>query len=605
MKKYIVGIDFGNGETSAWCTPINDNTPNTQSSGSVRLMNANAPGERKIRTAIKLTKDGRFSTTEPGAVLIGLKSKISALDKQKKSAYKAFIKDIYKRIIVNNPHLVDNGNGDSNFYICIASPTKWNEEDQQEYIRFFNNALTEFHQEVLWVINESDAAYFAHRDDNKNVLVVDFGSSTIDYTLISHGMKVSDDKWSNDYLGAREIERAMLESYRTFPNSNFQQAKLATEQVLRQTGNSFYDVRATLEYELRKEKERAYTNYYPNNPRRPYDYKFSYDFYYDTGEIIFDDEQYNFKHKGFFRGENGVCEAYIKAVRDDFAELKDKIKRSGISNIDKIILSGGACIMSWVKEEIINVFGKDVEIIKDDDPEYVVSKGIALYAKAQIKALEDLRRSIQNIPYHSIYEREYIKVRKSATVNIAKQKAEQIVKTISLPTGKKILNAYMDIIQNIDYNNEDFCTSVKKVLNTVVNNEVCNRVKQVIYDAFNYSIDTEDVKVKFVPIVGRFTNDCFESDGFFYKVVKGGIKPWYKPFFDMDESLDATDVSNIVSSVNSKLETDVLDDSFEITVHQLEERVNDIKQQVLQQVDEIFYANQLFKTTFKKSNYTY
>ena len=69
----------------------------------------------------------------------------------------------------------------------------------------------------------------------------------------------------------------------------------------------------------------------------------------------------------------------------------------------------------------------------------------------------------------------------------------------------------------------------------------------------------------------------------------------------MDKSLDATDVSNIVSSVNSKLETDVLDDSFEITVLQLEERVDDIKQQVLQQVDEIFYAKQLFKTTFKKA----
>ena len=83
MKKYIVGIDFGNGETSAWCTPIDDNASDIQPSGSVRLMNANAPGERKIRTAIKLTKDGRFSTTEPGAVLIGLKSKISALDEQK------------------------------------------------------------------------------------------------------------------------------------------------------------------------------------------------------------------------------------------------------------------------------------------------------------------------------------------------------------------------------------------------------------------------------------------------------------------------------------------------------------------------------------------
>ena len=139
VKEYIVGIHIGNEYTSAWCTPIDDNASNTQSSGSVRLMNANAPGERRIRTAIKLTKDGRFSTTEPGAVLIGLKSKISALDEQKKSAYKAFIKDIYKKIIVNNPHLVDNGNGDSNFHICIASPTKWNEDEQQEYIRFFNN----------------------------------------------------------------------------------------------------------------------------------------------------------------------------------------------------------------------------------------------------------------------------------------------------------------------------------------------------------------------------------------------------------------------------------------------------------------------------------
>ena len=605
MKKYIVGIDFGNGETSAWYTPIDDSSPNTQSSGSVKLMNANAPGERKIRTAIKLTKDGRFSTTEPGAVMIGLKAKISTLDQQKRSAYKAFIKDIYKRILANNSHLVDNGNGDSNFYICIASPTKWNEVDLQEYINFFNNALSEFRQEVLWVINESDAAYFAHRDDNKNVLVVDFGSSTIDYTLISHGLKVSDDKWSNDYLGAREIERAMLESYRTSPNSNFQNAKLATEQILRQTGNNFYDVRATLEYELRREKERAYTNYNPNNLRRPYDYKFSYDFYEETGEMIFDDDQYNFKHKGFFRGENGVCEAYIKAVRDDFAELKQKIQRSGIANIDNIILSGGACIMGWVQEEITKVFGTSVKIILDTDPEYVVSKGIALYAKAQIKALEDLRRSIQNIPYHSIYEREYIKVRKSATVDITSHKAEQIVKKLSMPTGLKILKAYMEIIQNIDSSNEDFCKSVKTVLNTVVNNEVGNRVKKVIYDAFNYSIKTEDVKVEFVPMVGRFTDDCFESGGFFYKVVKGSVKPWYKPFFDLDESLDATDVSNIVSAVNSKLKAEVLDDSFEITVHQLDERVDDIKRQVLQQVDEIFYANQLFKTTFKKGNYSF
>ena len=589
-KKYIVGIDFGNGETSAWCTPINDNTPNTQSSGSVRLMNANAPGERKIRTAIKLTKDGRFSTTEPGAVLIGLKSKISALDEQKKSAYKAFIKDIYKRIIVNNPHLVDNGNGDSNFYICIASPTKWNEEDQQEYIRFFNNALSEFRQEVLWVINESDAAYFAHRDDNKNVLVVDFGSSTIDYTLISHGMKVSDDKWSNDYLGAREIERAMLESYRMSPNSNFQQAKLATEQVLRQTGNSFYDVRATLEYELRKEKERAYTNYNPNNPRRPYDYKFSYDFYEETGEIIFDDEQYNFKHKGFFRGENGVCEAYIKAVRDDFAELKEKIKRSGISNIDNIILSGGACIMGWVQEEITKVFGTNVRIILDTDPEYVVSKGIASYAKAQMQALVKLQNTLRSIDFRETYKQADLK----ATLLAIEGCSDLTCNEIFL----KIANFFYGLNSlNVDYKN-----LLTKCINDELTIKISSYIKSAIKDVFGIEVDTSDVKSNIDVQVMNFREEFFtEGNGgrIIYELLADATGPHIFTDFDPEKRRSIDVRRDIVRQCKSKFFTS---DPFGIGYE--EDDLNTIAEEVktisIKEAEKVFYKKQLFSTTFKR-----
>ena len=600
-KKYIVGIDFGNGETSAWCTPINDNTPNTQSSGSVRLMNANAPGERKIRTAIRLTKDGRFSTTETGAVLIDLKSKISALDEQKKSAYKAFIKDIYKRIIVNNPHLVDNGNGDSNFYICIASPTKWNEEDQQEYIRFFNNALTEFHQEVLWVINESDAAYFAHRDDNKNVLVVDFGSSTIDYTLISHGMKVSDDKWSNDYLGAREIERAMLESYRTFPNSNFQQAKLATEQVLRQTGNSFYDVRTTLEYELRKEKERAYTNYNPNNPRRPYDYKFSYDFYEETGEMIFDDDQYYFKHKGFFRGENGVCEAYIKAVRDDFAELKQKIQRSGIANIDNIILSGGACIMGWVQEEIIKVFGTNVRIILDTDPEYVVSKGIALYAKAQMQALVKLQNTLRSIDFRETYKQADLKATLLATEELFPPILNEIEGSSDL-TCNEIFLKIANFFYGLNSLNEDYKILLTKCINDELTIKISSYIKSAIKDVFSIEVDTSDVKSHIDVQVMNFKEEFFtEGNGgrIIYELLADATGPHIFTDFDPEKRRSIDVRRDIVRKCKSKFFTS---DPFGVGYE--EDDLNTIAEEVkaisINEAEKVFYKKQLFSTTFKR-----
>ena len=600
-KKYIVRIDFGNGETSAWCTPINDNTPNTQSSGSVRLMNANAPGERKIRTAIRLTKDGRFSTTETGAVLIDLKSKISALDEQKKSAYKAFIKDIYKRIIVNNPHLVDNGNGDSNFYICIASPTKWNEEDQQEYIRFFNNALTEFHQEVLWVINESDAAYFAHRDDNKNVLVVDFGSSTIDYTLISHGMKVSDDKWSNDYLGAREIERAMLESYRTFPNSNFQQAKLATEQVLRQTGNSFYDVRATLEYELRKEKERAYTNYNPNNPRRPYDYKFSYDFYEETGEMIFDDDQYYFKHKGFFRGENGVCEAYIKAVRDDFAELKQKIQRSGIANIDNIILSGGACIMGWVQEEIIKVFGTNVRIILDTDPEYVVSKGIALYAKAQMQALVKLQNTLRSIDFRETYKQADLKATLLATEELFPPILNEIEGSSDL-TCNEIFLKIANFFYGLNSLNEDYKILLTKCINDELTIKISSYIKSAIKDVFSIEVDTSDVKSHIDVQVMNFKEEFFtEGNGgrIIYELLADATGPHIFTDFDPEKRRSIDVRRDIVRKCKSKFFTS---DPFGVGYE--EDDLNTIAEEVkaisINEAEKVFYKKQLFSTTFKR-----
>ena len=596
-KEYIVGIDFGNGETSAYFTPIDNNAPDIIDENSVRLRNANDPGERKIRTAINLTKEGEFSTTKPGAVQIGLKAKIATLDEHKKQAYKAFIKDIYNRIRMYNPHLIENG--ESNFYICIASPTKWNEKDKQDYIEFFNDALADFNQEILWVINESDAAYFTHRNDNQNVLVIDFGSSTIDYTLVSHGLKIGDDDWSNDYLGARAIERAMLASYINDPNSNFNQKLNANIQALNEIGNGFYDVLTQLEYNFRKVKEEGFSNYNPQNANRPFDYNIEYDFYFDTGAAIFNNDEYKFEHRGFFRNHNnkmGVCEEYIEKVREDFTNLNNMITGNGIT-IDKIIMSGGACIMKWVEEEIRNVFGENVNIVLDPDPEYVVSKGIARYAKAQKNALDELLKRIEAIPYQDIYMKEYTAVRKTSTIEIVKKEADIQIKNLNNPDGNEILEKYMEIIQNIDGGNVTFYNLVKTAIESAINKEVQERVKSVILDIFNYAIDNTDIKIGIEPSVGRFTDDCFKPGGVFNKIVYDGID-LTKFFFTWNKKRNKTEVEEIINSVNSKLESEI-NNNLTLIAENLEERANEIKEQVLPLVEGIFYSKQLFNTTFK------
>lgn len=383
VKEYIVGIHIGNEYTSAWCTPVDDNASNTQSSGSVRLMNN--PLERIIRTAIKINNNGCYSIFGHGYVITDFNVKITFLNQQKRDAFKAFIKEIYQRIIKNNPHLFDNGNGDNNFYICIACPSRWEDEDKLEYVNFFNNALSEYQQEVRYCINESNAieCYACHELHNcKYALIINYGHEVIDYTLIHYGLMKSVINVSNCFLGTRNIERAMLESYMSDPKSNYQQARLATEQVLNQTGNSSIDIRATLEYELREVKERAFINYNPNDPRRPYDYKFSYDFYEETGDEIFDDDQYNFKHKGFFRGDKGVCEKYIMAVTNDFIQFREKTKLYGVSIIDSIFVTGEGRKLPWIHDEIIKSFGKSTNVFLDCDPEYSIAKGIALYSKS-------------------------------------------------------------------------------------------------------------------------------------------------------------------------------------------------------------------------------
>lgn len=612
MKAYLVGIDFGNGETAAYCTPNlrywQGRVEKPKEEGPLKIRRDDDPGVMKQRTVIRVDKNGRYSLYGSGMVMLGLKGKIEGMDNSTKRAYKAFIQAIYKRIVENNSHLQDDFNGNSNFELCIASPTKWTNEEKEEYIAFFNEALAPYHRQVLWVINESDAAYFTHRDDINNVLVIDYGSSTIDYTLMSHGEKVSKDSWSNE-LGAKNIERAMKDAY-AFANpepgqqfSAYRRMRNQLEPLLQNGQYAYIDIEQTLELIFREEKEQAYTaqrkNYYVNS-----------DFGLFTGDPRLGN--IDIKHSGYFRNcedqneqHNGVCENYIELVKNDFIRQKRNVYETlpAGEQLNKIILSGGACNMRWVGEIVRDIFSDvNTNIEEDYHKEYVVAKGIARYAQAQMKALGDLRERIKNIPYEEIYRSEYTKVRKVETVNIVNRRSADIAKIQHL-NGKKIRNEYMRLIQAIDATDRDFCSSVENALNKTINEQIREHLKSAIQNVFGILINVSNVAIIINPTVGRFIDEDFEPNGVFYEIVSDGIKStkFFSFLFDWDQERDQNEVREIITSVNQNIANEVLANSLKINIIDLQQRADDIQQQVLEKIDDIFYQNQLFKTTYLRT----
>lgn len=591
---YIVGIDFGNGETAAWCVSLNG-----QLNQSVNLLPATGNGGRKLRTAMRRCNDGNYRYVGKGKVLCGFKKRISQLNDEERSAYGAFIKEVYNRILANNSYLSADRNGNSNFYLCIAAPTRWTMQEKHQYLDFFNEVLSEYHQRVYSVINESDAAYFTHENGamGRNVLVIDFGSSTIDYTVMSNGKKISDDRWSNDYLGARNVEKAMLQAYRTDKTTNYQVALAKNIERLQQTNNGHIDILPLLELYMREIKEARYS-ILSNN------YSVSYDLFNETGNSGFE----LFNHQGFFRSEGtakGVCEDYINVVRMDFERLKNDINNKGI-HLDSIILSGGACIMSWVEELVREVFGDTITIVKDAAPEYVVAKGVALYAKRQIEALEDFLGQVKNIDFKNLY----IQADSNSIKEAEKQMfpgCVQVIKKISPITANQIRQEYCNFIMSFDANNQTYNEIIQNEFNALVGKEVATMLADVVKRQFNFTISESDVKIRInVPIV-PYDQVAFEPGGSIYDSITDFITSssnalFWGYFFDWNRVRVDPEKSNIIDGVADSWIAQMSVNYNPVVSGAFASMIDTIKTEVIDNATRIFNDKQLFETTFRETH---
>lgn len=292
---------------------------------------------------------------------------------------------------------------------------------------------------------------------------------------------------------------------------------------------------------------------------------------------------------------------YQEKVIDDFKQLKSEIqKRIGNQRIDYVILSGGACQMPWVSDVVNEIF-EPLNIEIDNQASFVVAKGIALYARTQMKALDDFLSKIKGIDYKNIY----IQADTNATAKAITTMMPSLVKKLkskSSITGADIRQEFCDFVENLNGNNVEYSTLVQQELDKLISSSVGNALKEVISSVFKTTVDTSDAKLHIPANIIPWNHVLFIPGGTFYNAFTNWIDSssdrfiftWDKPRYDPE-------LSKIVDGTAQTLENIVTSEQIaDYPEDAVNAYANDIKNQVLNIAADIFYKKQLFTTTFKK-----
>lgn len=592
-KEYIVAVDFGHGETSAWIVPMDNqiNNPGVP----LKLKLSNGEERRTIYSVVFQDENGNFSLDNTdGNVIWAFKKKVCDLrnDTQKFKAYTKFIKAIYKRLLSMNDCLHSDGEGNTNFYLCIACPTKWSNDDRIEYVNFFNEALNEFGVEVMWVINESDAAYFSHGSTSefadKCVLIIDYGSSTIDYTLMYKGKKISDDQWSNDYLGASNIEKSILMDYSS--QEDYQEVYQKTEDKLRRDALGWVDIQPEVLFEIRKAKENCVIEgYYP-------DFMLRHNVILKHDILVRSDPNWRRDRMSYlfeYECDMDKClRDYKDGVRSSFTNLAKNISQKlKDQKVDTVIMSGGASLMPWVKEMVKSTF-PTAEIKLDNNASFVVSKGAALYARDQIKAFELFMEKIEAYEYKDVY----IDADRTAT-NVAVDElfppfADKLCENSH--TAAELRDECLHFLFCLNSQNQKYCNIMTDTIRMTISQKVANDIKEVVQSVFSIDISVDDIHIDINPNILNFPEIGFEKGGEYYNKLSNEIASW---FYRWDKMRTVSERRKIIGTIHNWLKG--VSKEFKYDENSLASSVDNIKQQVITLAKEVFYKYQLFQTTFK------
>lgn len=379
--EFIIGIDFGHGETSAAFYNVKN-----QEKFDINIL----PGLKVIKSAVAILEQQGTETICVGEAAIqnapiakdfqiAFKKRPSEMNAIERKRMVSFMKGVYAEILNRYP---DYKTREHVVFIARPSQDKLWKSEETEYLKIAEDAGLP----VAGIQKESRAAYFRARTqpDSKidkevddGVLIVDFGSSTIDFTYLnSHLSQPIDDGCP---LGASEVERLLLEYAMSNPCDPFM-----PEFAKRYGNNKDSNPYNQILYAFRKAKEEFYANK-----------KLKFAVQFDYGDLTCSENSPIEGFGGIVIPKDKINEilgmyipnGYIKQVEEAVISFKkNKLKENKVACV---YLTGGASRMDFVREIFMSVFHLDeCHCPSDSDPSVIVSQGVAHLSYADIKGKE-------------------------------------------------------------------------------------------------------------------------------------------------------------------------------------------------------------------------
>lgn len=484
---YVLGIDFGHGETSADICSIQWDTNFSQLTipESVEIFN----GVPAIKSVLLIEKKGnsesvyigqqavtrfanpKFHTADVKFSYYSYFKKVpSKMSDEDRRVMQTFMKEVYLQIRRQRPELKDDNH--LVYIACPSNPIKWTDEEVKRYADIALEAglpLAKVDDKNIGIIRESRAAFLKARSNpqykssiKEGILLIDFGSSTVDLTYYSSKFteRPVDD---GDDCGASHVEIGITNDLKKI----FSPVKEAMEDGAPAQTAILLTVRDAKEYFYTYDSEDMEVSL---NLTKFTNGKIgkTVEHYYSSDEI------------------QKILSQFVVKVRKAFEKYRDTYLEN--KPIKLIFLTGGASRMDFIQKIAREVFDYEEDFYKETNPSLTISNGIALAGRADLRTYS-MEQALLKSDVINLADIATSTIEKSAT-NIAAKVIDKTSDCYSSFAKKNqddnLASLESEIKRNVGSVNASIYLSsaYNEVLRDVANSNIIPQINGIVKDYF-------------------------------------------------------------------------------------------------------------------------
>lgn len=486
--KFVIGIDFGHGETSADICNIqwDDSYLKLVAPEPIEIFNG-VPAIKSVllieiiegqtqyyigQQAINRYSNPRSHTQTNSFSFHSYFKKVpSKMSIKEREIMCMFMAQVYQQIRRQRQELTDD-----NHVVYIACPSnseKWTDNELRLYADIALEAgipLAKIEGQSVGIIRESRAAFLKARTNpcskasvKEGILLIDFGSSTVDLTYYSSKCTKKPIDDGGETCGASNVEIKITEELKE------------RNPILNDAITAVPSTYTALLLTMREAKEKFYT--YEGE-----DMECSISVTKITGGAIRGSVEEFFSNADI----SHILQEYLVEVRECF----EKFRNDYIAEfpIKLIFMTGGASRMSFIQDIARDVFRYNGEFYKETNPSLTISNGIALAGRADMRtsAMEEqlLKNSVitnADIASHTIED---------AASNIA----DEVIRKVEAKYSSFASQSYDDSISSLEsdiksaIDSINFSAYLKSAYNSrlrrTANEQVMPPINDIVKDYF-------------------------------------------------------------------------------------------------------------------------